>query len=586
MPKNYDFSGWATKNDLLCSDGRIIKKDAFKDCDGKVVPLVWNHDHANADNVLGHALLENREDGVYAYGSFNDTEAGQIAKKLVEHGDIGSLSIWANKLKHNGSNVVHGAIREVSLVLAGANPGAFIDCVTMAHGEMSEEEMILSTGDEISLAHSEEEAEEPKKPEEGEKEEPEVNEGEQKEEPEVNEVEEPVKEENDMDKKEEVIEHSDKGKTVKEVIDSMNEEQQNVMYALIAEALEDGGKDMKHNLFENQEDNDVLAHSEDIMAAIEEGKKGGSLRDAFIAHGIDNIDYLFPDAKNLTNEPGFINIHPREWVDVIMKGVHHTPFSRIKMMFADITMDQARAKGYIKGNEKISETFSLLKRVVTPTTVYKKQELDRDDIVDITDFDVIAWIKREMRMKLDEELARAFIFGDGRVAGIDQDKISEANIIPVVKDTAENLYAMEKTIAEVSGIPYAESIIDGVVKALDDYEGSGNVIGFFRQGLVSDFILLKDNERRRLYRTRNEVAEAMTIDRIVKVPASIMPEDVIGVLVDLSDYNVGADKGGAVSMFDDFDIDFNKQKYLIETRCSGALTKPHSAIILKGAEQD
>lgn len=593
MPK-CDFSGYATKNDLLCSDGRIIKKDAFKDCDGSIVPLVWNHDHNSADNVLGHALLENRANGVYAYCRFNDTEAGQTAKKLVNHGDIRSLSIWANKLKHDGQNVIHGAIREVSLVLAGANPGAFIDSV-MAHGEVSEEDMIFCVDDPISLEHSDEDSE-------GKKEEPKAGEGEPKEDPKPNEgepKEDPKegKSEENAGEKPDDIQHSEgegkmpeKEKTVKDVIDTMNEEQRNVMYAMVADALnsKEGEEKMEHNLFEKNGANadDVLAHSEDILAAIEDGKKHGSMRDSFLEHGITNIDYLFPDARNLTKEPGFINIHPKEWVDVIMNGVHHTPFSRIKMVFADITMDQARAKGYIKGNEKISETFSLLKRVVTPTTVYKKQDLDRDDIVDITDFDVVAWIKGEMRMKLDEELARAYIFGDGRIAGVDSDKINEQNIIPVVKDTAQGLYAMEKTIVPESGQPLAEAIIDGTVKAMDDYEGSGNVVAFVKQGLTSDMILLKDNERRRLYRNLTEVAEAMTINRIVKVPASIVPEGVLAVMLDLSDYNVGADKGGAVNMFDDFDIDFNKQKYLIETRCSGALTVPHSAIILKSADQD
>ena len=407
-----DFSGWATKNDIRCSDGRTIRRNAFKDNDGKTVPLVWQHIHNDPMNVLGHALLENREEGVYAYCTFNDTEGGKNAKMLVEHGDVNSLSIYANQLKQVGGDVMHGVIREVSLVLAGANPGAYIDSIMM-HGEGSDEEGVIYTGltfDDTcsSVTHADEEAP-GKTPDEVKKEETKVAE-----------------------------------KTVQDVVDSMSEEQKNVMYALIGMAVEDakGGsrdseeenKDVKHNVFDDDHKEDVLMHSE-IMDAIADGKRYGSLRDSFLEHGITNIDYLFPEDHELNSTPGFINTNPDGWVSVIMNGVHHTPFSRIKMTFADITMDTARAKGYVKGNAKTEEQFSLLRRTVSPTTVYKKQKLDRDDVVDITDFDVVAWLKREMRTKLDEELARAYIFGDGRTL-VSDDKISETCIIPVVTATA------------------------------------------------------------------------------------------------------------------------------------------------------
>lgn len=588
MAKKYDFSGWATKNDLKCSDGRTIRKNAFKENDGQTVPLVWNHQHNDSDNVLGHALLENRPEGVYAYCSFNDTEKGQNAKLLVQHGDITGLSIYANKLKQSGGDVLHGLIREVSLVLAGANPGAFIDSI-MAHGEESDEEGVIYTGEEIALFHAEEDEdpeepdeedpedpEEPEEPKEAEKETPEEPKGE----PEVVEHSEKKETEKPMDGKE---------KTVQDVIDSMSEEQKNVMYALVGMAAERKGaagedEKMKHNVFDQDEDNreDVISHSE-VMAAVADGKRFGSLKESFIEHGIDNIEYLFPDNKNLTNTPGFINTHPAGWIDVVMNGVHHTPFSRVKMQFADITMSSARAKGYIKGNLKIDEQFSLLKRTVNPCTVYKKQKLDRDDVVDITDFDVIAWLKGEMRLKLDEELARAFIFGDGRVAS-DDDKINEQCIIPVYADTTNNLYAMAYTVTPASGESEGHAIINAMVKAMDDYEGSGNVVAFINQGKVSDMLLLEDNMGHRLYKGLDDLAAGMSVNKIVKCPSSIMPEGCLCVALDLRDYNVGADKGGAVNMFDDFDIDYNAQKYLIETRCSGALTLPHSAIVLNAAD--
>lgn len=574
MAKNYDFSGWATRNDLKCSDGRTIRKDAFKENDGMTVPLVWNHQHNEAENVLGHALLENRDEGVYAYCTFNDTEKGQIAKNLVQHGDVTALSIYANKLKQHGGDVLHGAIREVSLVLAGANPGAFIDSVLLAHGEESEEEAIIYTGESLSLEHGCGSSEKKKEIEHaGPKEDENVKL-------------EDVKEEKEGEKMAE--------KTVQDVIDTMNEEQKNVMYALVGMAAEDAKKggsendeeeDMKHNVFDNDEEysGNVLSHS-DMEEIIGDAKRYGSLKESFLQHGITDIDYLFPDNKNLTNTPGFINTKPDGWVDVVMKGVHHTPFSRVKMMFADITMDTARAKGYVKGNFKTEEQFSLLKRVVNPTTVYKKQKLDRDDVIDITDFDVISWLKGEMRMKLDEELARAYIFGDGRSAS-DDDKINPTNIIPIVADTTNNLYAMTVEVEPESGESLGHALINSVVRGLNNYEGSGNTILFTAATSVSEMLLMEDTIGHRLYKGVDELATAMGINKIVKVPASIIPEGIYGVVVDLSDYNVGADKGGAVNMFDDFDIDYNAQKYLIETRCSGALIKPHSALVLVAPEE-
>ena len=567
MARKFDFGGWATRNDLKCSDGRTIRRDAFKECDGLTVPLVWNHQHNDSNNVLGHALLENRDNGVYAYCSFNDTEKGQNAKLLVQHGDITGLSIYANKLKQVGGDVLHGVIREVSLVLAGANPGAYIDTI-LSHGDADGDSGVIFTGEEIEMnaeyvEHSEEET-----PVE-----------------EVTPAEEPVVEHAEEEEKKEEPKMAEK--TVQDVVDSMTEEQKNVMYALIGMAVEDakGGKeekeDMKHNVFESYEEEDVLMHDE-IISALADGKRFGSLKESFLQHGITNIDYLFPDNKELNATPGFINTIPDGWVDVVMKGVHHTPFSRIKMTFADITMDTARAKGYVKGHQKTDEQFALLKRVVNPTTVYKKQKLDRDDVIDITDFDVVAWLKKEMRMKLDEELARAFLFGDGRQAG--DDKILESAIIPVVKDTQNNLYAMSVTVTQEANEALPHAIIRTLVKAQDNYEGSGNLTLFIAAGQVSDMLLMEDGFGRRLYKGLDDLALAMGVNKIVKVPASIVPEGFYGVALDLRDYNVGADKGGAVNMFDDFDIDYNAQKYLIETRCSGALTLPHSAIVLAVAD--
>ena len=552
-----DFSGWATRNDLLCGDGRTIKKDAFKDNDGCEVPLIWNHQHNDPDAVLGHALLENREDGVYAYCTFNDTDNGIRMKKAVQHGDIRSLSIYANKLKEIGNEVVHGTIRELSLVLAGANPGAYIDYV-IAHSD-GETSAIYASWDENIIIHSDDASD--------------------------NKVEEekPVAEE----KKEK------KEKTIGEIIDSMTDEQREAMYAVVRMALEDDADnadndeeddtEMKHNLFDQDEamDDATLMHSA-METIIADGKRFGSLKESFLEHsaeyGIDNIDWLFPEAQNLTNTPGFIKRNPDAWVDVVMNGVHHTPFSRIKMMFADLREDDARAKGYAtKGALKKEEVFGLLKRTVEPTTIYKKQKLDRDDIIDITDFDVVSWLKGEMRMMLDEELARAFLFGDGRLQS-SQDKIKETSIIPVIKDTS--LYAIESQAATSA----PKDIVKAVVMGQVNYEGSGNITLFIKNSLVTEMLLIEDAQGRRLYKDINELSLACAVNRIVKVPDTIVPEGIYGVALDLNDYNVGADKGGAVNMFDDFDIDYNQQKYLIETRCSGALTKPFSAIVIKAAQ--
>lgn len=560
----YDFSGWATKNNLKCSDGRTILKDAFKENDGQKVPLVWNHQHNDPDNVLGHALLENREEGVYAYCAFNDTESGQQAKKLVEHGDVVSLSIYANKLKQQGGNVIHGAIREVSLVLAGANPGAFIDAV-MSHGEDSEGDGIISMMEDISLS-------------EGEIEEDTVSHAEEK-------KEEPKMAENSKDM------------TIEQIINTMNEDQKNVMYYLIGKAAEGDSKDneggddnMKHNVFDNGTENqeDVLSHS-DMEAIFSDAKRYGSLKDSVLAHGIDQIDYLFPEAESLNRTPEFIK-RDTGWVSKVMSGVHHTPFSRIKSMFADITEDDARAKGYIKGKLKKEEVFGLLKRTTTPTTIYKKQKLDRDDVIDITDFDVVAWLKSEMRMMLDEELARAFLVGDGRLSSSD-DKINEQNIRPIWKD--DDLYTIKSSIevaADATSDQKAKAFIRAIIKARKNYKGSGEPTLYTTEDMLTDCLLMEDNNGRIIYDSTAKLANILRVKEIVTVPVMeglTRTADegktmaLMGIVVNLADYNVGADKGGAVNMFDDFDIDYNAQKYLIETRCSGALIKPFSAIAVE-----
>ena len=569
--EGYDFGGWATRNDIRCSDGRTIRKNAFIDNDGKTVPLVWNHSHNDPANVLGHALLENRDQGVYAYCKFNNTELAQNAKELVKHGDVTELSIYANQLKQNGGDVLHGAIREVSLVLAGANPGAFIDSIMM-HGEESDEEAIIYTGESISLSHADTSTNENK----------------------------PVE-----SKKEEKGGTMNKEKTMKEVLDELTEEQKNVVYALIGQALEDGGVDdedeedyededegdneMKQNVFDRDEQysENVLSHS-DMMDIISDAKRYGSMKDSFLAHtqdyGIENVDFLFPEPETLNMEPTFVQ-RDMTWVQKVMGSVHHTPFSRIKSLFADITADEARAKGYIKGKMKKEEVFTLLKRTTTPTTIYKKQKMDRDDVVDITDFDVIAWLKKEMRLMLDEEIARAILIGDGRLSSSD-DKINETNVRPILTD--EDLYTVKANITvatNATGSEKAKAFIDEVIRSRKDYKGSGNPTLFTTEDMVTECLLLEDSMGHKLYKSEAELATTLRVKEIVTVEVmegvkDKNSHDVAGIIVNLADYNVGADKGGAVNMFDDFDIDYNQQKYLIETRCSGALIKPYSAIAL------
>lgn len=579
-----DFSGWATRNDLLCGDGRVIKKDAFKGNDGKKVSLVWNHQHDDPNAVLGHAFLENRDEGVYAYGYFNDSESGRTANELVHNGDVSSLSIWANKLKQNKlpngcREVIHGEIRELSLVLAGANPGAYIDCV-MAHSEDSDEETVteLYAGyNENIMIHSAYKAEDNKKA---------------------------TKEDTKVAEEIKTKTPEDGEETIADVLETFDEKQKKVLYALVGMAYEDAGasndddnedseggnETMKHNVFdqEDQYQENVLSHAE-METIISDAKRFGSLKDSFLAHaeeyGIDKIDYLFPEAKTLNNPPEFINRN-MDWVSTVMNGVHHTPFSRIKSVFANITEDDARAKGYMKGNLKKEEVFSLLKRTTTPCTIYKKQKLDRDDVIDITDFDVVAWLKSEMRMMLDEEIARAILIGDGRLASSD-DKINEQNIRPIATDS--ELYTIQQKVSVASNATSddkAKAMIKAAVKARKNYKGSGNPTFYTTEDWLTDALLLEDAQGHRLYKNDSEVASAMRVSKIVTVPVmegakGLGGGDLIGLIVNLNDYNVGADKGGAVNMFDDFDIDYNQQKYLIETRCSGALTKPYSAIALE-----
>ena len=568
---DYDFCGWATRNNIQCSDGRIIRKDAFKSNDGQKVPLVWNRQHNDPTNILGHAMLENREEGVYAYCTFNNTDAAKDAKSLVEHGDISSLSIYANKLKQNGPNVMHGQIREVSLVLAGANPEAFIENV-ISHGEDSDDEAIMYFGEDIELEHSDDTKEEVE-----------------------------LKKENKKMAEKSTPEKDDR--TIGDVFDTLTEDQKTAVYAIIGQILEDNGigkdseeddKKMKHNVFEgdNYDTNDTLSHS-DMQAIISDAKRYGSMKDAVLAHGIEHIDYLFPEAANVENMPSFIQ-RDMTWVGEVMNAVHHTPFSRIKSTFANITEDDARAKGYIKGKKKKDEVFSLLKRTTSPTTIYKKQKLDRDDVVDITDFDVVAWLKSEMRMMLDEEIARAILVGDGRLSSSD-DKINEQNIRPIYTD--DSLYTIREQIkfsATATADEKAKSFIRQSIKARKEYKGSGSPILYTTEDVLTDCLLLEDTTGRIIYDTVEKLATALRVKKIVTVPVmegyKKTGEDskeysLMGIIVNLADYNVGADKGGAVNMFDDFDIDYNAQKYLIETRCSGALIKPYSAIVIEATTE-
>ena len=597
----YDFSGYATRNNIKCSDGRVIMRDAFKDNDHKKVPLVWQHDHMSPDNVLGHAMLENREDGVYAYGCFNDTPSGLNAKELVKNGDVRALSIYANKLKQDGANVIHGAIREVSLVLAGANPGAYIDTV-MVHSDGDEEtedaEICFNLNSNPVIYHSDE-----------------VD----------------YKKDNVDDESDGVISHTDKSdekekdmanntgsddKTVQDVIDSMTDEQKNVLYTLVGMAADgsldnEGDDDMKHNAFEDEDD--YMAHSIDFDEILRDAKRCGSLRDAVIQHdledvsyadylehgnatyGIDQIDTLFPDFKSLNTPPALVSRN-MDWVKVVMNSVSHTPFSRIKSVFANITADEARARGYTKGKKKLEEVFTLLKRTTTPQTIYKKQKFDRDDVIDITEFDVVAWVKGEMRLMLDEEIARAILTGDGRSDSSD-DRIFPTNIRPVWQDdTFYTIRAQVDTKGMTTEEAKTEAIIKAIIRARKNYKGSGNPVFYTTEDVLTDMLLLENQIGDVKYKTKDELANRLRVSDIVTVEvmegltrkgdaskgdaADSASKDLhlVGLIVNLKDYNVGADKGGAVSMFDDFDIDYNQQKYLIETRCSGALIRPYAAI--------
>lgn len=578
--EKYDFSGWCTRTNLKCSDGRTILKDAFKGNDGQKVPLVWNHQHNEPFNVLGHALLKNCEDGVYSYCKFNDTESGQAAKQLVEHGDVTALSIYANQLKQQGGNVLHGSIREVSLVLAGANPGAYIDSI-ISHGEESEEEAVIYTGEDITLSHGEDESNE--------------------EDNSLEHADEDKGETNKMEEETKKPENSESEETVEDVWNTLSEKQKTVVYAIIGQALEgDEGEDennqqgedqMKQNVFDKDDQNNALSHDA-MNTIIGDAKRYGSMKESFLAHaqeyGIENIDYLFPEAKAESPVPGFIK-RETDWVSRVMGGVSHSPFSRIKSVFADITEDDARAKGYIKGNLKKDEVFSLLKRSTTPTTVYKKQKMDRDDVVDITDFDVVAFLKSEMRLMLDEEIARAILVGDGRLSSSD-DKINEQNIRPIWKD--DDLYTIKQTVSvanNATDADKAKEFIKSVIKSRKNYKGSGEPTLYTTEDVLTDCLLLEDTTGRVIYDSVEKLRNTLRVKEIVTVPvmeglSRTSGSDnlaLMGIIVNLKDYKVGADKGGAINMFDDFDIDYNQQKYLIETRCSGALVKPYSAIALE-----
>ena len=721
----YDFSGYVTKNDLVCSDNRVIRHDAFKECDGEEVPLVWQHGHENIENVLGHVMLENRNDGVYGYGYFNEeTPQGKYAKALVQHGDLKAMSIYANKLEQRGMNpreVIHGSIKEVSLVLAGANPGAVIDNVVLAHGNWydADDEAYIYNGVNIELYHADTDEKADEEPvEENNKDTKPVQKTNKKAKTEgtddksiqdiLDEMSEDKKnvlyylvglaangeeviddddDDDDDDKvthsdessdksiqdvldsftedektvlhylvgvakeqadtkdnknNEEEVKHSDSEKTIKDIIDGMSKTEQKAFYYLVGMAKNDinvenvskdelesvkeivdkfdkdkkqvlyyvvglakqqpadtinhsdiyeGDAEMKHNVFDttDTEPENVLSHAE-VEAIFSDAKRIGSLKESALQHGITDIDYLFPDAKNLTNVPVFVS-RQMEWVSAVMNGVSHTPFARVRSIFANITADEARAKGYVKGKKKIDEVIALLRRETVPTTVYKHQSLDRDDIVDITDFDVVAWLKTEMRVMLDEEIARAILVGDGR-ANTSADKIDETKIRPIWKD--DDFYTIKASLASTSTTDItdeeAQSFIKLAVKARKDYKGSGSPTLFINEDLLTTMLLLENKIGERLYKTEAELATAMRVNSIVSVP--VMENQTYtgtdskthvleGIIVNLKDYNVGADQGGAVSLFDDFDIDYNKQKYLIETRCSGALTMPYSAIALE-----
>lgn len=569
----YDFGGYATRNDMRCSDGLTIRHGAFNNCDGETVPLVWSHQHGAPKNVLGNCLLENRPDGVYAYGLFNNTDAGRDAKELVQHEDVNALSIYANHIRKSGNDVVHGVIKEVSLVLAGANPGAYIDEI-VAHGDIDGDsgEAIIYGDDFLQVGVEK-----------------------------MEHAEKTDKEEPMADKKE---------KTVQDVLDSMNEDQKNVLAYLVGKALEEkegaddteeGESDVKHNMFENDknEESVVLSH-DDMTAILNDAKAHGSLKESVIQHadnyGITNIDMLFPDAKAISESPDFIK-RETEWVGTLMSSTKHAPFTRIKSIHANITADEARAKGYVKGKKKLEEVISLLKRSTDPQTIYKKQKLDRDDILDITNMNVVAWLKGEMRIMLDEEIARAVLIGDGRSA-VAEDKIKEDHIRPIWTDS--DIYTIKKRVVyakDSTAESMAKDLIKRIIKARKDYKGSGNPTFWTTEDQLTEMLLIEDTTGRKIYNSVTDLATALRVSRIVTVPVmegakhSIQDEGLAddkayeyfldGIIVNPLDYTIGTDAGGSVTMFDDFDIDFNQQKYLIETRISGALTKPYSAIALE-----
>lgn len=611
MPTGYDFCGWASKNDLLCSDGRTIRRGAFASDDGKKVPMVYQHQHTSIDNVLGHAILENRDEGMYAYCYLNESDTGKMAKELVRHGDICAMSIYANKLKQIGNDVVHGEIKEVSLVLAAANPGAAIESVVLEHSDGStEEEAIIYSGEDTQykiMSH----AETPTQTSSDKT----VNDI-------LNGMSEAkknvlyymlakVSETDEEAEDDDVIEDSDirhadvsGGRTIQDIFDTFTSDEKKVAFFLIGKAIEESGSmaqsdipniddeseendTMKHNVFENNQienDETVLSHAE-IEEIFRDTKQYGTLKNSALAHGVTNIEYLFPDAKTVTPTPELIKRND-DWVSKVMGAVHRTPFSRIKSTAANLTEDEARAKGYMKGKLKKDEVFSLLKRTTEPTTIYKKQKLDRDDVVDITDFDVVAWIKSEMRMMLNEELARAFLIGDGRLTSSD-DKIPEDHIRPVAFDSELYTVPIEVTVAPgATDDDKAKAIIRSIIKGRKEYKGSGNPVMYTTEDILTDMLLMEDKMGRIIYDSVTKLATALRVSEIVTVPVMEGLKDsegnaVIAVIVNLADYNVGADRGGEVNMFDDFDIDYNAMKYLIETRCSGALTKPYSALAVK-----
>ena len=581
--ETYDFSGWATRNDLKCADGRTIRRDAFKHNDGDVVPLVWNHQHDDPFNCLGQATLENKPEGVYAYCSFNNSESGKQARELVMHGDVKALSIYANHLSQNKrtGDVFHGDIKEVSLVLAGANPGALIeDVIQHSDDDDGDEQAIIYAGGafDLEIRHSDIHKEEPMNPDE-----------------------------KLIHADPEPAEEIDTEETIGDILSTLNEKQMNAVYAIVGQALEDGGAtddenddeegdtEVKHNIFDNDtaDQSNVLQHA-DMEAILADGKRYGSLRESALAHGIDGIDTLFPEPKNLNTPPDWIT-RKMDWVSKVMSGVHHTPFSRIKSMYADLTADEARAKGYIKGKLKKEQVFTLLKRTTTPTTIYKKQKLDRDDVIDITDFDVVAWLKTEMRFMLDEEIARAILVGDGR-DGSSDDKINEMNIRPIWTDS--DLYTIKATVTKKAGATeddMAKAFIRTAIKSRKDYRGSGEPVLFTTEDMITNCLLLEDTTGRVIYDSIDKLRTVLRVREIITVPVmegltrtdadDSKVHSLMGIIVNLNDYNVGADKGGAVNMFDDFDIDYNAQKYLIETRCSGAMIKPYAAIAIESVPE-